>query len=136
GNVTVTIGAQASNNLKFVPRQLVPPPPPTLTSINLNSGIQSQSNQVTLTGTNFVIGATSVIVSGNGVTAGAVTVTNSTTLNTTLLIAGQAATGPRGVTVATSGGTSNPVTFTVLAVPALSSMNPAFGLAGATFPVT
>ena len=113
---------------------------PTLISIGPASRVRGQNVNVTLTGAGFVggttTGAATVIVSGTGVTASTVNVTNSTILTTTLTIAADAEMGARGLTVMTAGGTSNPVTFTVLAVPALLSISPAFGLPGATVSVT
>ena len=44
------------------------PGAPTLTSVAPNQGVQGTTVAVTLTGTNFVVGATTVNVSGGGVT--------------------------------------------------------------------
>ena len=51
--------------------------PPTLTSVSPNQGIQGTTVAVTLTGTNFVVGATTVNVSGTGVTVNNVVVGSS-----------------------------------------------------------
>ncbi len=88
-------------------------PAPTLTSIAPSSRAQGTTGTVTLTGTNLT-GATAVTVSGTGVTAGALTVT-PTTVTTTFTITATAALGARTVSVTTPGGTSNTVTFTVVA---------------------
>ena len=48
--------------------RLPPPGAPTLTSVAPNQGTQGTTVAVTLTGTNFVVGATTVAVSGAGVT--------------------------------------------------------------------
>ena len=71
---------------------------------------------MTLTGTKLT-GTTAVTVSGTGVTVGGVTVVNSTTITATFTITATATLGGRNVTVTTPGGTSNPVTFTVVAPP-------------------
>jgi hypothetical protein len=67
---------------------------------------------MTITGTNFVPGAT-VAISGGGVFAFATTVVNSTTITANVFITGNAATGARNVTVRTPAGTSNAKSFTV-----------------------
>src|SRR4029077_16977121 len=79
--------------------------PPTLTSISPNSGVQGQSVSVTLTGTNFVAGAT-IGLSGAGITVSNTTVLSTTQITATFTIAGSAATGGQNVTVTTSGGTT------------------------------
>ncbi|PYU64812.1 MAG: hypothetical protein DMG49_25695 [Acidobacteria bacterium] len=88
-------------------------PAPTLTSIAPTSGVRGTSVPVTLTGTNLA-GATAVNVSGTGVTVGALTMT-PTTITTTFTITSTATPGARTVSVTTPGGTSNTVTFTVVA---------------------
>ena len=68
---------------------------------------------VTLTGTNFVVGATTVAVAGGGVTVNTVVVGSSTSLTANFVIDPAAATGPRSVTVTTAAGTSGAQTFTI-----------------------
>src|SRR4029077_2795769 len=68
-NVTVTTSGGTSGTQAFT----VNLAPPTLTSISPNSGVQGQSVGVTLSGTNFVAGA-SIGVSGAGITVGNTTV--------------------------------------------------------------
>src|SRR6266513_1337567 len=85
--------------------------PPTLTSIAPTSGARGTIVPVILTGTNLT-GATSVNVSGTGITVGALTVT-STTVTTTFTISNTATLSARTVSVTTPAGTSNTVTFTV-----------------------
>ena len=85
---------------------------PTLASVSPNSGNKGQFLGVTLTGTNFVSGAT-VAVSGGNVDVINVTVVNSTTITASFGIQPSAAAGTRSVTVTTSEGTSAPQTFTV-----------------------
>ena len=68
---------------------------------------------VTLTGTNFVVGATTVNVGGGGVTVTNVIVGSSTSLTASFVLDPAAAEGPRLVTVTTAGGTSGPQAFTI-----------------------
>jgi hypothetical protein len=119
-------------------------PVPVLTSISPISGQQGQTVQVTLTGSNFVPGAT-LQVSGSGVIVPAprVTVVNSTTITAEFVIAGDASLGDRNVTVtnpAPGGGTSESQTFTVTEVqnpvPVLTSISPNSGQQGQTVEVT
>ena len=53
---------------------------PTLTSVAPNQGTQGTTVAVTLTGTNLVVGATTVAVSGAGVTVNTVVVGSKTSL--------------------------------------------------------
>jgi len=87
---------------------------PTLTAIGPTSAGRGATNlPVTLTGTNLT-GATAITISGSGVTHGAITVVNATTITTTFTINRAVGTlGAHTVTVTTPGGTSNSVTFTV-----------------------
>jgi len=87
---------------------------PVLSSISLNSGAQGANVPVTITGTGLT-GATKVNVSGTGVTYSGLTVVGDTTVTAVFAIAPNATLGARNVTVTTPGGTSNAVTFTVLA---------------------
>ena len=88
-------------------------PPPTLTSVSPNQGIRGTTVAVTLTGTNFVAGATTVNVSGAGVTVTNVVVGSPTSLTASFVLDLAAAAGPRTVTVTTAGGTSGAQTFTI-----------------------
>jgi IPT/TIG domain len=54
----------------------VPPPPPSVTSVSPNSGPSAGGTSITITGKNFVAGATVVIGQGNGAGAGAISATN------------------------------------------------------------
>ncbi len=134
-NVTVTTSGGTSGAQPFTVN-LAPPTPPTLTSISPNSGAQGQSVPVTLTGTNFVAGAT-IALSGAGITVSSTTVVSATQITATFTIAANAATGAQNVTVTTSGGTSGAQSFTVnLAPPTLTSINPNSGVQGQSVPVT
>jgi hypothetical protein len=86
--------------------------PPTLTSDNPNSAARGAIAHVTLTGTNFVAGATTVSVDGN-VVVSSVNVTSSTQLTADFLGGTSAPIGAHNVTVTTSAGTSNSQTFTI-----------------------
>jgi hypothetical protein len=88
-------------------------PDPAFSSITPNSGTQGTSVAVTLTGSNFISGAT-VAVSGGGVSVKNVTVVSATQITATFTIGSSASAGNRNVTVTTSGGTSGAVTFTVV----------------------
>jgi hypothetical protein len=108
-NVTVSTVSGTSGAVTFT----VTLSAPRLLSISPSSGIQGTSVPVTLTGTNFVFGATTLAISGTGVTGASVSVTSATSLTATLVIDAAAATGSRNVTVSTASGTSGTVTFTV-----------------------
>jgi len=109
----------------------------TLTSISPVSGPQGTVVPVTLTGTNLTL-ASAVNVSGTGIAVSAVTAVNATTVTATFTIAPNATLSARNVTVTTPAGTSNAVTFTVIAPPAptLTSLSPNFELRGTSVIVT
>jgi hypothetical protein len=110
---------------------------PTLTSIVPNTGLRGTAVPVTLTGTNLT-GAFAVNIAGTGVTVSNVVVVSATTVTATFTITNVAATGPRNVRVSTPGGTTNPVTFTVVAPPppTLTSITPTSGARGSSVTVT
>lgn len=89
-----------------------PTPAPTLTAIAPASGAQGNTTGVTLTGTNFIAGAT-VAISGADVAVNNVVVNSGTSISAQFVIAGGASTGARTVTVTTANGTSNGITFTI-----------------------
>ena len=74
--VTVTTAAGTSGAQTFT-ITLPAPGAPTLTSVAPNQGVRGSTVAVTLTGTNFVVGATTVNVSGAGVTVNTVVVGSS-----------------------------------------------------------
>ena len=143
--VTVTTVAGTSGPQIFT-INVVPPSPPTLTSVTPNQGVQGATVAVTLTGTNFVVGATTVQVSGSGVTVinvavTSVAVSSGTSLTASFVLDPAAATGPRSVTVTTAAGTSGAQTFTINpppgpGAPTLTSVSPNQGLRAATVAVT
>ena len=134
--VTVTTAGGTSGAQTFT-INLPAPGAPTLTSVSPNQGIRGTTVAVTLTGTNFVVGATTVAVSGGGVTVNNVVVGSSTSLTANFVLDPAAAAGPRTVTVTTAGGTSGGQTFTInLPAPTLTSVSPNQGLQGTTVAVT
>ncbi len=133
-NVTVTSASGTSGPVTFN----VSGTPPTLTSVAPNSGVQGTSVNVTLTGTNFVTGAT-VAVNGSGVTASNVSVVSPTQITATLAVAANASVGARNVTVSTASGSSGSAVFTVTAgatSPTLASVAPNSGAPGTSVNVT
>jgi hypothetical protein len=116
-NVTVTTAERTSGPVSFTITSVGP----TLTSISPNSGAQGATVPVTLTGTNFVSGAT-VSVSNTGVTVTNVTVVSATQITATFTIAASATPGAANVTVTTAGGTSGAVSFAISAPISLSGL--------------
>jgi hypothetical protein len=88
---------------------------PTLTAVSPRTGMAGTTISETLTGTNFVAGATTVSMSGAGVIVNGVSVTSSTSLTATVAIDPTAGLGARLVTVTTADGTTAAQTFTVTA---------------------
>jgi hypothetical protein len=126
-NVTVTAPGGTSNAVTFT----VTVPPIGLTSIAPTTGARGTTQAVTLTGISFQAApATAILVSGGGITVGAFTVVNDTTITANFTIAPTAALTARNVTVTTATGATTPVTFTVVnpGTPILSSIAPALGL--------
>src|SRR4029077_11582605 len=131
-HVTVTTTAGTSGVQNFT----VNPAPPTLSAISLNSGVQGQSVLVTLTGTNFIAGAT-IGLSGTGITVSSTTVVSATQITATFTIVGSATVGAQNVSITTAGGTSGVQTFTVnQAPPTLSAISLNSGIQGQSVPVT
>jgi coenzyme PQQ synthesis protein D (PqqD)/IPT/TIG domain-containing protein len=134
--VTVTTASGTSGPRIFT-IGLPPPGAPTLTGVTPNEGIRGTTVAVTLTGTNFVVGATTVAVAGGGVTVNTVVVGTSTSLTANFVLDPAAVAGPRVVTVTTAGGTSTPQAFTIsLPPPTLTSVSPNQGIRGETVMVT
>ena len=86
---------------------------PALTGISPAQGARGTTAAVILTGINFVVGATTVAVSGGGVTVTNVVVGSTTSLTADFVIDTTAAEGPRMVTVTTAAGASASQFFTV-----------------------
>jgi hypothetical protein len=134
GAASVTVTTSGGTSAPVV--CTVNPPPPTLSAIAPAVGAQGTAVPVTLTGTNFVAGAT-VATNNAGIAVSAVTVASATQITATFTIASNATIGGANVTVTTSGGTSAPVVFTVNPPPpTLSTIAPATGNLGTAVPVT
>jgi hypothetical protein len=106
---------------------VTPPGAPVLTSVTPNTGGQGASVTVTLQGSNFIAGATTVAVSGTGVTPGTPIVSSAGQLTVQLTIASNATAGVRDLTVTTAAGTSGLQPFTVTvttAQPTITSLSP------------
>ena len=112
-NVSVTTLGGTSGTQSFT----VNPPVPTVTAIDINKGVQGTNVMITLTGTNFVVGNTTISFSGmGGITASSVVVNPAmTSLTATFTIAAGATPGAQSIFVTTPGGMSANmnVTFTV-----------------------
>jgi len=134
-NVTVTTSAGTSNASTFTVNSVVP----AITSIGPSSGTPGQAVPVTITGANFLAGAT-LSISGTGVTAGSVQVINAASITATLAIAPSAPNGAYNVTVTTSAGTSNAATFTVHPAasgpPTITGIAPPSGALGQVVQIT
>ncbi|HTX55826.1 MAG TPA: hypothetical protein VMD47_01860 [Candidatus Acidoferrales bacterium] len=85
-------------------------PAPTFTAMSVWSGSQSTDVDETLTGTNFVAGATTIVAPAGIITSNP-SVTNSTTL--TVQFAVGSAFGPQNIALTTSNGTSGTQPFSV-----------------------
>ena len=83
--VTVTTAGGTSGAQTFT-ITLPAPGAPTLTSVSPNQGIRGTTVAVTLTGTNFVVGATTVNVGGGGVTVNTVVVGSATSLTANFVL--------------------------------------------------
>jgi hypothetical protein len=108
---------------------------PTLSQVSPDSASRSESVTVTLTGTNFYQGVTTVDF-GAGITVDSITVTSSSTLLARITISPTAALGLRSVSVRNGppgGGTATKTgAFRVQNLPKLFSLNPSSGVRGQT----
>ena len=121
-NVTVTTPGGTSKPLPFTVNSPAAGAP-TLTSVSPNQGIRGTTVDVTLTGTNFVVGATAVTVASGGITVTDVSVSSGTSLTAKFEL-DLADDGLRLVTVTTAGGTSGPGTFLIrLPLPGRETFN-------------
>ncbi|MFI6310238.1 IPT/TIG domain-containing protein, partial [Nocardia fusca] len=120
--VRVTTAGGTSNGVSYTYVAV-----PTLTTVVPNTGPVAGGTTVVLTGTNLT-GATAVSFGGTPATSFTV---NSSTKITAVAPAGAA--GTVSVTVTTTGGTSNGVAYTYIAVPTLTTIAPNAGpVAGGT----
>jgi hypothetical protein len=109
-------------------------PVPTLVSVTPNEGGKGQTLNLTLAGTNFITGTSSVVL-GVGVTVNSVTVKSATSILVNISISPSAVIGARSLTVtnAPPGGGSTTLSFVfnvVNATPTISSIVPSTGTRG------
>ncbi|MFD7408077.1 IPT/TIG domain-containing protein [Streptomyces sp. NPDC059866] len=116
GTVNVTVTTTQGTSAQSVP--FTYSTAPTLSSLSPNQGPASGGTTVTLTGTGFT-NVTSVRF--GGVAAASFTVNSSTQITA---VSPARAAGPADVTVTTSGGTSNALTFTYVAAPSITGLSP------------
>ena len=129
-SVTVATAAGTSAARTFT---ITVPRPPTLASVSPAAGVPGAEIAATLTGTNFVPGATNIAIAGGGVSATGVTVASTTSITATFAIDAAAVPGVRMVTVTTAAGTSSPEAFMVaLAAPTLTALRQPDGATGTT----
>jgi hypothetical protein len=103
----IALGGQSTLNFQFTPSAAAP----TITSISPNNTTAGGSSFVlNVTGTNFVAGATVKFGTNPALTPSSIA---ATVIMVTVPASDIATAGTPGVTVTTSGGTSNSVTFTV-----------------------
>jgi len=105
--------------------------PPAVTSVSPNTIGEGATTAVTITGSNFVNGAT-VVVSGAGVTVGPVTWNSATSLTASLTATSTAAATARNVTVTNPDTRNGRCTscLTVTATPVMTAVTPASLQAG------
>ena len=109
--------------------------PPTISSASPNQGVQTQTLDVTISGTYFT-GATAVSF-GADITVNSFTVNSATQITANITIGGSAAAGLRDFSVTTPGGTATRTNgFTVLTMPTISSVSPTQADQGQTLSVT
>src|SRR5437773_400457 len=115
-------------------------PPPSVTSVNSNSGAQGQSlPSVIITGSSFQSGATCSF--GAGITVNSCTFNSATQLTANITISSTATVGTRNVTVTNPDSQTGTLTngFTVTTAgpappPSVNSVNPSSGVQGQNLP--
>jgi len=111
-------------------------PAATVTSTTPSSGGQgATSYAIAITGTGFISGAPlAASFSGTGITVSSTTYVNSTTVDATISIAANAATGARTITLTNGDGSTATGTnvFTVNAAPTVTTINPSTHARNAT----
>ena len=122
-NVTVTNPDSQTGILTngFTVTTAGPPPPPSVSSVNPNSGAQGQNlPSVAITGSNFQSGAACSF--GAGITVNSCTFNSATQLTASITISSAAAVGSRNVTVTNPDNQTGTLTngFSVSAPPAIS----------------
>jgi len=115
---------------------------PTLTAVSPDKGVRGTTIPVTITGTNFVSGSTTITGTpapgaGDPITAQNVVVSSSTSLTANLVVPVNHATLAQPLTVTTPAGTSGPFQFLVTRdLPTLTGIVPPTGAPGTTVAVT
>ena len=131
---TLIIDAQATGSGGLVQKtrvSMVMVPAPIVTGISPSAGSTSGRTAVTISGDNFVAGATQVAFDGQFAT-----LYDSTPTSITALTPAHAA-GPTTVTVMTGGATARLTTpFTYLPPPTVREVSPTFGPASGFTPIT
>ncbi|WP_309070808.1 IPT/TIG domain-containing protein, partial [Arthrobacter sp.] len=133
-SVTTPVGTSGSMELTYLAVTV----PPTITSVSPNSGPLEGNNVVTLRGTGFVPGATSVTMDTASFLDDDVTVISDTELS---FLAPAGTEGPVTIFITTAAGPSNEVTYTYSATavptaPTAVSLTPSSGPAAGGTPVT
>ncbi|MBM4161892.1 MAG: T9SS type A sorting domain-containing protein [Ignavibacteria bacterium] len=139
-DVTVTHPAPGGGTTTLTGAFTIGNPVPTLSGASPNTGARGQTMSVTLSGTNFINGVTSVSF-GSGITVNSTTISSITEATVNISIALDAALGSRDISVtnAAPGGGTATVTgaFTVVnPAPTLASITPTSGNRGQTLNVT
>jgi hypothetical protein len=129
GGVTVNVGGTTSNIIAYQPS-----PAPVITAITVFNdpklpvgGALNSSVPITLIGRNFLPNGTTISIAGGAgvATTGSVNV-SPYSISATLAIAAGAGIANRSISVTTSAGTSNAVTFPVYGQPTITSISPVF----------
>jgi hypothetical protein len=109
--------------------------PPTISSATPNQGVQTQTLDVTISGSYFT--GASAVSFGADITVNSFTVNSATQIAANITIGGSAAAGLRDVSVTTPGGTATLTNgFTVLTMPTISTVNPSQADQGQSLSVT
>ena len=145
GSYQASVTASTAQNyameiVTFKGRSSAPPPPPSVTSVNPNSGAQGQSlPSVIITGSNFQSGATCNF--GAGITVNSCAFNSATQLTASISISSTATVGTRNVTVTNpdsqSGTLTNGFTITMSGPappPSVNSVNPNSGAQSQSLP--
>ncbi|MCX6142179.1 MAG: T9SS type A sorting domain-containing protein [Ignavibacteriales bacterium] len=139
-SVSVTNSAPGGGTATLPSAFTVNNPVPTLSSVLPSSGIRGTTLSVTLQGTGFFSGVTSISF-GDSISVSSLIVVNPTTLTAQLTIKAGAAPGIRGISVTNvgpGGGTSTlPAAFAVAnPAPTITSVAPTSSLSGQTLSLT
>ena len=129
-------GQQPPLPFQYLLPNYTPPPAPTITNINPNTGSTAGGTNVTITGTNFVTGAGNTIVTFGGTAATGINVASATSLTCTTPAH---TAGAVNVVVTTDGGTAtstNGFTYTAPPAPTVTALNPTSGSTGGGTSVT